>query len=87
MHPEIVSGMGIATKYAFGTESSLFSFDMIQFLFEQVIEWILAWETPPLLPPSIACPLLNLTIEWKASGMGSNGPEVWKKAWAYEYAN
>ena len=38
MHPEIVSGMGIATKYPFGTESSLFSNEMMQFLFEQVIE-------------------------------------------------
>ena len=38
MHPEIVSGMGIATKYPFGTDSSLFSNDMMQFRFEQVIE-------------------------------------------------
>ena len=38
MHPEIVSGMGIATKSPFGTESSLFSNEMMQFLFEQVIE-------------------------------------------------
>ena len=38
MHPEIVSGMGIATKELFGTESSLFSNEMMQFLFEQVIE-------------------------------------------------
>jgi hypothetical protein len=38
MHPEIVSGMGIATKYPFGTESSLSNKDMMQFLLEQVIE-------------------------------------------------
>ena len=38
MHPEIVSGMGIATNLLFGTESSLFSNEMMQFLFEQVIE-------------------------------------------------
>ena len=38
MHPEIVSGMGIATKFVFGTESSLLSNDMMQFLLEQVIE-------------------------------------------------
>ena len=38
MHPEIVSGMGIATKYTFGTESFLLSNDMMQFLLEQVIE-------------------------------------------------
>ena len=38
MHPEIVSGIGIATKYPFGTESSLSNNDMMQFLLEQVIE-------------------------------------------------
>ena len=38
MHPEIVSGMGIATKNPFGTESSLSSNDMMQFLMEQVIK-------------------------------------------------
>ena len=38
MHPEIVSGMGIATKLRFGTESSLSNNDMTQFLLEQVIE-------------------------------------------------
>ena len=38
MHSEIVSGMGIATNHPFGTESSLFSNDMMQFLFEQPIE-------------------------------------------------
>ena len=38
MHPEIVSGMGIATKPYFETESSLFSNEMMQFLLEQVIE-------------------------------------------------
>ena len=38
MHPEIVSGIGIATNLPFGTESSLFSNDMMQFLLEQVIE-------------------------------------------------
>ena len=38
MHPEIVSGMGIATNIPFGSESSLFSNDIMQFLFEQVIK-------------------------------------------------
>ena len=38
MHPEIVSGMGIATNLSFGKESYLFSNEMMQFLFEQVIE-------------------------------------------------
>ena len=38
MHPEIVSGMGIATKYAFGIESSLSSNDIMQFLLEQVMK-------------------------------------------------
>ena len=38
MHPEVVSGMGIATTSRFGPESSLFSNEMVQFLFEQVIE-------------------------------------------------
>ena len=38
MHPEFVSGMEIATKYPFGTESSLSSNDIMQFLLEQVIE-------------------------------------------------
>ena len=38
MHPEIVSGMGIATKKPFGTESSLSNNDMLQFLLEQRIE-------------------------------------------------
>ena len=38
MHPDIVSGMGIATKYPFGADSSLVSNDMMQFRFEQVIE-------------------------------------------------
>ena len=38
MHPEIVSGMGIASKFPFGTESSLSNNDMMQFLMEQVIE-------------------------------------------------
>ena len=38
MHPEIVSGMGIAKKCPFGAESSLSSIDIMQFLFEQVIE-------------------------------------------------
>ena len=38
MHPEIVSGMGIATKEDFGTESSRSSNEMMQFLLEQVIE-------------------------------------------------
>ena len=38
MHPEIVSGMGIATNNAFGTESSLSSNDMMQILLEQAIE-------------------------------------------------
>ena len=78
MHPEIVSGMGIATKYPFGTESSRSSNNMMQFLLEQVIEQILA-KNPTLLlhlPPSIACPLPNLTIERPSSGIGRNGPEV-----------
>ena len=38
MHPEIVSGIGIATNHPFGSESSLFNNEMKQFLFEQVIE-------------------------------------------------
>ena len=38
MHPEIVSGMGIATKFLFGTESSLSNKDMMQFLLEQVMK-------------------------------------------------
>ena len=38
MHPENVSGIGIATNHPFGSESSLFSNEMKQFLFEQVIE-------------------------------------------------
>ena len=38
MHPEIVSGMGIATNHPFGTESSLSNNNMMQFLLEQVIE-------------------------------------------------
>ena len=38
MHPEIVSGMGIATKYPFGTESSLSNDNMMQCLLEQVNE-------------------------------------------------
>ena len=38
MHPEIVSGMGIATNPSFGTESSLSNNNMMQFLLEQVIE-------------------------------------------------
>ena len=38
MHPEIVSGIGIATKYLFGTESFLSSNDVTQILLEQVIE-------------------------------------------------
>ena len=38
MHPEIVSGMGIATNHPFGTESSLFSNDILQFLLEQLIK-------------------------------------------------
>ena len=37
-HPDILSGMGMATKDPFGTDSSLFSNDMMQFRFEQVIE-------------------------------------------------
>ena len=42
MHPEIVSGMGIATKPLFGTESSLSNNDIMQTLLEQVIEQIVA---------------------------------------------
>ena len=38
MHPAIVSGIEIARKNPFGTESSLFSNNMMQFLLEQVIE-------------------------------------------------
>ena len=38
MHPVIVSGMGIATNLYFGTESSLSSNDMMQFMLEQVNE-------------------------------------------------
>ena len=38
IHPEIVSGMGIATNNPFGTESSLSSNDMTQFLLEQVMK-------------------------------------------------
>ena len=38
MHPEIVSGIEIATKRPFGAESSLFSNNMVQSLLEQVIE-------------------------------------------------
>ena len=38
MHPEIVSGIEIATNLNFGTESSLSSNDMMQLLLEQVIE-------------------------------------------------
>ena len=39
------------------------------------------------MPPSIACPLPNLTIEWPYSGSGRNGPEVWKfilRLWIYK---
>ena len=38
MHPESVSGMGIAKNCPFGNESSLSSNDIIQFLLEQVIK-------------------------------------------------
>ena len=38
MHPEIVSGIGIATNNAFGTESSLSNNDIMQFLLEQVMK-------------------------------------------------
>ena len=38
MHPEIVSGMEIATKRVVGTESFLSNNDMFQFLLEQVNE-------------------------------------------------
>ena len=37
MQPDILSGIGIATKIPLATESSLFSTKMWQFLFEQVI--------------------------------------------------
>ena len=38
MHSDIPSGMGIATKEPFSTESSLFNDEMMQILFEQVIK-------------------------------------------------
>ena len=38
MHPEIVSGIGIATNHPFGTETALFSVNMVQFLLEQPIK-------------------------------------------------
>ena len=31
------------------------------------------------IPPSIACPFPNLTIECPFSVIGSKGPEIWKK--------
>jgi hypothetical protein len=38
MHPETVSGIEIATKLTLGTESSLWSIEMEQYLFKQVNE-------------------------------------------------
>ena len=63
MHPEIVSGIGIATNNAFGTENSLSSNDMIQFLLEQNMKLTLARASALFQPPTIACPLPNRTIE------------------------
>ena len=36
-HPDILSGMGIATNELLDSESSVFSNEMLQFLFEQSI--------------------------------------------------
>ena len=38
IHPDIVSGIGIAKKYPLGTESSLSNNEMMQYLLEQPIE-------------------------------------------------
>ena len=38
MHPDTVSGIEIATKLTLGTESSLLSNEMVQYLFKQVNE-------------------------------------------------
>ena len=40
MHPDIVSGMGIAENHPLGNNSSLFINEIMQFLLKQVIEYI-----------------------------------------------
>ena len=64
IHPDMESGMGVATKSCLGTDSSWFKVEIVQIMLEQVRKYILFCASSPVdLPPIIACPWINGTME------------------------
>ena len=63
IHPDMESGMGMATKLCLGTDSSWLKVEIVQIMLEQVIKYIL-FCTPRTdeYPPIIACPWINGTM-------------------------
>ena len=74
MHPDKVSGMGMATNNSLGTESSWLNWWMEQFLFIQVKRKILSWNSESPKPPIIACPFPSCTITCLSRRIGNVGP-------------
>ena len=63
IHPDMESGMGMATNEYLGTDSSWLKVEIVQIMLEQVRKYILFCATPLDLPPIIACPWINGTME------------------------
>ena len=66
--------MGMATSACLGTDSSCFKVEIVQIMFEQVRKYIFFCTSSLDLPPIIACPWINGTMECKQSGTGRFGP-------------
>ena len=69
MHSEEASGIGIATKYFLIVESVWLNVMILQVMFKQDMNWI-----SYIVPPIIACPLCNGTIECPWVGCFKFGP-------------
>ena len=69
-------GIGIATKYPLGSESSCFRVSNLHSLLEQVAIKILLLSEFVEKPPIIACPLPNDTISCPKRGIGKSGPKI-----------
>ena len=65
IHPDMESGMGMATKRSLGTDSSWLKVEIVQIMLEQVRKYILSLIclSVPEIPPIIACPWINGTMQ------------------------
>ena len=82
MHPLNAIGIGITINALLAIDNSpngeilQFSWTFIIPTFEHFKKYIFFWFSPSLLPPMMACPIPNVTIECSINDTGNSGPEI-----------